>query len=180
MAVRLVVVGEVVGTHGSHGAVKVRILGDGPEHLLGAREVALADSERGTEDPAPRRFEVEEGGKGRPGEVRLKLRGVCDVEAARALRGRLVVAPAAELPELPEGEFYWFQLVGCRVVRADGEEVGTVRELWDTGAHDVLVVEGADGRDRLVPTARPLLREIDLDARRIVVADDVPGLLDPA
>lgn len=168
-----------MGSHGTEGAVRVRILGDGPEHLLAAREVALADSARGTEDPAPVRFEVEEGGTGRPGEVRLQLRGIGDIEAARALRGRLVVAPAAALPELPEGEFYWFQLVGCRVARADGEEVGTVRELWDAGAHDVLVVEGDDGRDRLVPTARAVMREVDLAARRIVV-EDVPGLLDPA
>lgn len=65
------------------------------------------------------------------------------------------------------------------MLRPDGEEVGTVRELWETGAHDVLVVEGDDGRDRLVPTARALLREIDPAAGRIVV-EDVPGLLDPA
>ena len=156
----------------------MRVLGDGPEHLLAARQVALADATRGLEDPAPKRFEVEGGGPGRPGEVRLLVRGVGDSEAAAALRGRLVVVPASELPAPEEGEFYWYQLVGCRVLRPDGEEVGIVRELWETGAHDVLVVEGHDGRQRLVPTARALLREIDPAAGRIVT-ENVPGLLDP-
>jgi len=159
--------------------LRVRWLGDGPEHLLAAPAVALADPARGPGDPAPKYLEIEEGGTGRPGEVRLQLRGVHDLEAARALRGRLVLAPAAQLEALPEGEYYWFQLVGCRVAGPDGAEIGTVRELWETGAHDVLVVEGDDGRERLVPTAGPLVREIDLEARRIVV-EDVAGLLDPA
>lgn len=157
----------------------MRVLGDGPEHLLACSEVALADPARGPGDPAPKRFEIEGGGRGRPGEVRLQLRGVRDRESAHALRGRLVLAPAARLSPLSEGEFYWFQLVGCRVESADGRRVGRVRELWDTGAHDVLVVEGDDGRDRLIPTVRALLREIDLEAGRIVV-EDLPGLLEPA
>ena len=54
----------------------------------------------------------------------------------------------------------------------------TVRELLETGAHDVLVVRGEDGRDRLIPTARELMREVDLEQGRIVVVD-LPGLLDP-
>ena len=160
------------------GQIRVRCFGDGPENLLGASEVFLADPERGQADPQPERFEIEGGGTGRVGEARLALRGIGDREAAQALRGRWVLTEADLLEPLPEGEFYWYQLLGCRVEVAGGEAVGTVREIWDGGAHDVLVVRGEDGRDRLIPTARELMREVDLEQNRIVVTD-LPGLLDP-
>ena len=53
-----------------------------------------------------------------------------------------------------------------------------VREIWETGAHDVLLVEDEEGVRRLLPTASELMREIDLEASRIVVVD-LPGLLEP-
>jgi ribosomal 30S subunit maturation factor RimM len=53
-----------------------------------------------------------------------------------------------------------------------------VREIWDTPAHDILVVTGTDGRDRLIPAAPAILRQLDLAAQRIVI-EDLPGLTDP-
>lgn len=169
--------GRVVGAHGIRGQIRVRWLGAGPENLLGARKMELADA-RGSEDPAPLAFEVEGGTRGRPGEVRLALRDVRQREAAEALRGRLVLVDAAQLPAAAEGEAYWFQLVGCRVELPSGETVGRVREIWGTPAHDTLVVEGPDGRDRLIPAAPGILRQLDVAAGRVVI-EDLPGLTDP-
>jgi 16S rRNA processing protein RimM len=67
--------------------------------------------------------------------------------------------------------------VGCRVEDQTGTEIGTVTELWETGAHDVLVVDAGDGRRHLLPTAREVVREIDAEAGRIRV-EVIPGLLD--
>ncbi len=167
----LVELGRVVGAHGIRGDLRVRFFGDGPEHLLEAPSVSLAGE--------PDAFEVVESGLTGRGEVALRLAGVEDREAALALRGRVVLGDSELLPELSEGEHYWYELVGCQVEGSDGRPVGTVRELWETGAHDVLVIEGDDGRTRRVPTARDLLREVDVAARRIVV-EDLPGLLEPA
>jgi len=153
----------------------VRFSGDSPKHLLACEAVWIG---RHADDPEARRFAVEEAGSGRGGEVRLRLEGIRSREAVAAWVGWLVSAPSAILPVLPEGEFYWFELIGCRVETASGERVGCVREIWETGAHDVLVVEDEEGRRRLVPTAAELMTEVDLDARRIVVVD-LPGLLDP-
>ena len=86
---------------------------------------------------------------------------------------------AEDLPALPEGEHYWYELVGCDLETEGGRRVGRIREIWETGAHDVLVVERDDGATCLVPTARELLREIDVEARRVVV-EERPGLFDPA
>jgi len=172
-----VVLGRVVGAHGIRGEVRVRWLGDGPENLLGAKRVELADA-RGMEDPAPLGCEIEGGGRGRAGEVRLTLRGVVGREAAQALRGRLVLVEASALPPAPPGEVYGYQLVGCRVELPGGEDIGRVRELWHAPAQPVLVVAGDDGRDRLIPLAPALVRRVDLAARRIVI-EDLPGLTEP-
>lgn len=158
--------------------MRVRYFGDGPENILGAPRLTLAEPEGGVENPAAEEFEVEGGAAGRPGEVRLALRGVTDRDAAEELRGRLVTGDPEHLPRLPEGEFYWYELIGCRVQASGGRIIGTVKEIWETGAHDVLVVEGKDGRSCLVPTARALMKEVDVESGRIVV-EDLPGLFDP-
>ena len=153
----------------------MRVLGDSPQNLLRAERVWLGREER---DPVCQSLQVRGAAVGRPGEVRLSLVGIERREDAEARRGEVVLAETAVLEKLPPGEHYWFELVGCAVELADGRRVGTVRELWETGAHDVLVVEGPDGRRRLVPTAREFLKEVDIRARRIVI-DPIPGLLDP-
>ena len=170
--------GRVLGAHGLRGQVRVRYFGDGPENILGAPRLLLAEPERGIEDPSAEEFEVEGGAAGRRGELRLALRGIRSREEAEELKGRLVTGAPEHLSPLPEGEFYWYELIGCRVEAAGGRTVGTVKEIWETGAHDVLVVEGEDGRRRLIPTARALMKEVDVEAGRIVV-EDLPGLLDP-
>jgi 16S rRNA processing protein RimM len=174
--VQRIVLGEIKGPHGLDGEVRVRIAGDGPEHLLAVESVWLG---RSATDPEARRIGVRACGPGRAGEVRLRFDGVGRRDAVEALVGLLVTAPPTVLPELPEGEFYWYQLIGCSVESETGKAVGTVREIWETGAHDVLVIVDEDGVRRLVPTAAELVKSIDLEAHRIVVVD-LPGLLEPA
>lgn len=167
--------GEIVGAHGLRGEVRVRITGDSGQNLLEAEALWLARRE---DERSPRRVVVLAGGSGRPGEIRLRFEGVADRDAAEALRGMRILTETRALPKLPEGEFYWHELIGCRVESESGEVAGSVQEIWETGAHDVLVVVDERGVRRLVPTAAALLRSIDVEARRIVVAD-LPGLLDP-
>jgi 16S rRNA processing protein RimM len=152
----------------------VRTLGEGPENLLRASVVTLGESE---EDPRAISVDVASAEPGRRGEVRMELAGIGGREEASELRGRLVMVDSRQLEQLPEGEYYEYQLVGCRVEGGDGQKIGTVREVWSTGASDVLVVESAEGEERLIPTGGDFLREIDLEERRIVI-EVIPGLLD--
>ena len=169
--------GRVLGPHGIRGELRVRVYGDGPDNLLQMSEVGLADPELGVEDPAPRHMEIEGGGTGRGGEVRLKLVGVDDRKAVAELEGRLVTVPAGRLPDLSEDEFYWYELVGCEVYLESGEGLGKVQEIWETGAHDVLVVRESSGRRHLIPTAKEFLTDIDREGRRLTVATR-PGLVE--
>lgn len=168
--------GRVLGAHGLQGMVRVKWLGDGPDNLIGAPELRLARTPDGT---GARSYEVRGHLQGRPGEVRLALSGIGDRDAAERLKGLWVLGDPEELPALPPGEHYWYELIGCRVETRDGRSIGTVKEIWETGAHDVLVIEVADGRRVLLPAAGAFLREIDVAGQRLVV-EEIQGLLDPA
>lgn len=164
-------IGRVVGAHGLRGGLRVRTFADAAENLLELTHVALA---RGEDDPDARVFDVRAVAPGRPGELRIDLEGLRDRDAALEQRGRLVMVAASRLRALGPGEYYGYQLLGCRVEGLDGSEVGIVREIWETGASDLLVVADAQGGEQLVPAA--LLRRFDAEDRRIVV-EILPGLL---
>ncbi|MCG8591815.1 MAG: ribosome maturation factor RimM [Proteobacteria bacterium] len=169
-----VALGRIAGAHGVRGQLRVRILGDGPDNLLAAEKVWLRAEDETTAAPV---YAVVASGSGRAGEVRLTLEGVDDRDAAESLRGRLVEVPTANLPALGDDQFYWHELLGCQVEDTSGRELGIVEDLWDTGAHDLLVVRRADGGRHLIPTAREILRHVDVAERRLCV-DVPPGLLD--
>ncbi|NRA08688.1 MAG: 16S rRNA processing protein RimM [Myxococcales bacterium] len=171
---RLVALGYVVGAHGMRGALRVKLEAAGIEAVAQLSELWLGESEADETALARALVRAE---PGRKGEIRLQLAGLTDRGEAEALRGRRLLARAAELEDLAPDELHDHQLVGCRVEDLEGREVGVVRGIWSTGAPDLLVVETADGREQLVPCAREIMREVDLPAGRIVI-DAPPGLLD--
>jgi 16S rRNA processing protein RimM len=165
--------GRVVGAHGLRGRLRVRCGEGGAEGLLGARRLFLGEREE-----AAQGHEVVEARPGRPGEVVLGLGELSDRSAAEALRGAGVWIEPAELAELPEGEYWAYQLIGCEVEDPAGRRLGRVREIRSTGAQDLLVVDGAGGAEHLIPAVQSWWREVDLARRRIVV-ELPPGLLEP-
>jgi 16S rRNA processing protein RimM len=168
-----VVLGRIVGAHGLRGGLRVRFFGDDATNLARVPEVELAAAADGG---GSLRFDVAGIQPGRAGEVTLKLAGVPSREAAEELRGRLVLADPKHLARLPHGEHYWYELLGCEVVGRAGEPVGRVVEIWESAAHDLLVVETQGGRRVLLPAAADLVLEID-SARRRIVVELLPGLL---
>jgi 16S rRNA processing protein RimM len=166
----LVLVGKILGAHGLKG--ELRVLGFGVE-VATLRGVAHAWVETPS-GGSPARHVVVRLKAGRRGELRVTLEGVARREEAEGLRNRRVWVGAQQLAPLAPGEYYAFQLVGCRVFGEGGEVVGTVREIWETGASDVLVIAGDEGDEHLVPAA--LVRSVDAPGRRVVV-ELVPGLL---
>lgn len=171
-----VLVGRVVGAHGLRGELRVRLLDGDENHLRAVPSVLLAREEG---DPRAVEARVRAVGTGRRGEARLALEGVDSREAAEALAGRLVLAHAEHLEPLRAGEYYQYELVGCRVEDGAGRALGVVQGVWETGAPDVLVVvdEAGGGRELLIPAAGEILREVDLSERRIVI-EAPEGLLD--
>lgn len=170
-----VALGRVVGAHGLRGRLRVRCFGDDPVDLTDVCELLIG---RSLADPEARAYAVVRTEPGRAGELRIELEGLRSRDAAEELRGRLVMVPPAALGSLPEGEYWGFELIGCRVEDEEGELLGRVRDIWETGAADVLILDAPGGGEHLIPAAREFLREVDVADRRIVVRV-IPGLLAP-
>lgn len=108
--------------------------------------------------------------------VVFKFRGVDTISDAEKLAGADVCISRDERLELPEGEYFQSDLVGCRVVERDGTEMGVVEGWQEYGGPPLLQVN-AQGREVLIPFAKSICIEIDVPGRRIVV--DLPeGLKD--
>lgn len=120
------------------------------------------------------RLEVETLRPHGPGFV-ARITGVEDRDGAQALAGCEIAVPRAVLPALEvEGEYYWQDLMGLRVNDVQGRCFGTVAELVETGAHDVLIVR--DGkRETLIPFVAAHVLEVDLAGRWIRVAWQEPA-----
>lgn len=110
------------------------------------------------------------------GAALIKLAGCDDRNTAETLRGMLVQIPLEDAVPLEEGEYYYFQLVGVEVFTDQGEPLGRVVEVMETGANDVYIVRGPRG-EVLIPAVEDVVRELDLTARRMVITP-LPGLLE--
>ncbi len=96
------------------------------------------------------------------------LEGVTDRNGAEALMGLDVAVLREEMPEAEDGEFYWDDLMGLDVVNEQGQQLGQVAGLLETGANDVLQVRDGE-TERLIPFVDAVIREVDLEAGRLVV-----------
>jgi 16S rRNA processing protein RimM len=153
-----VAVGRVLSPFGLKGELKVQSLTDNPRRFaprsklwLGQQPVTVLRSREAQ------------------GYVYLTLKGFPDRDAIERFRHAIVQVPEADLPPLPEGEFYRFQLVGLTVVDTGGDPLGNVEEVLDTGANDVYRVRTRDGKEILLPALANVVISIDLEERRIVV-----------
>lgn len=102
------------------------------------------------------------------GRLLLQLAGCDDRDAAEAYRGRPLAVERAELPPLPPGTYYWRQILGLAVVTDQGEALGTITEIIETGANDVYVTRGPAG-EVLIPAAPGVVLTVDLAAGRMTV-----------
>lgn len=114
----------------------------------------------------------------RPGRgvVVVKFSGVDDRNAAEGLRGETVSVAEADMPRLPDGEYYFYELRGMSVVDENGTR-GTVTALDNNNAQDLLVVTDVAGREHLVPFVKDLVIEVQKD-RRVVKIRSIEGLFE--
>ena len=100
------------------------------------------------------------------GHLVVKLRGVNSISEVEPLVGAELAILEKDLPPPAEGSFYTFHLKGCQIVAADGETLGIVIDVIDSGGTPILKVDGKDG-EILIPFAKAFLRKMDVGQRRI-------------
>lgn len=152
-------VGQVAGPYGVDGAVKVIPLTDFHDRFSTGAALLLDGAER----------EVEWSRPGQPGLV-VKLRGIDNRTVAGLFRGRYLEVPEDAARPLAEGRFYHHQVVGLTVLTNSGRQLGVIAEVLERPANDVWV--SREGKvEHLIPATRDAVVEVDLDGRRVVVAD---------
>jgi len=149
--------GRVLGFRGNAGEMTVRVASGEATRWVGLKNVLLSGTDGSKE---PRRYEVERA-RGYRDRLVLKLRGVDDAGAAEALKGWIALVPAEEVPELPAGVHFVERIVGLRVIDERGVTLGKVADVSATGGTDLLVVEGEDGGEILVPLAAEFVSSVD-------------------
>jgi 16S rRNA processing protein RimM len=145
--------GRITAPFGIKGWIKLQTYTQAPENLL-AYPTWWVGSEG---DWQQNRLEQ---GQVQNAAVVAKLAGCEDRDAAALYRGKQVAIPRDAFPQPAANEFYWSDLVGLRVVNAQGEDLGTVNEVLGTGANDVLVVQGE--RERLIPFTEITVTQVDV------------------
>lgn len=176
------IVARVMRAHGTRGELGCEIITEFPERFSSTKRVFLSPpAGPGNMEPlagvAPREMRVTRARLGPHrghAEVILELADVSDRDVAETLRGWLVQVPRSEAWKLPRGRYYWHQILGLRVVTTEGEEIGTVAEILETGANDVYVVKGG-GTERLIPAIKQVVKKIAPEQGEIVV-ELIPGM----
>jgi 16S rRNA processing protein RimM len=166
---RKVIVGRVSGLFGVHGWVKVFSYTE-PREMIASYRNWFIGSEKSWQP-----YEIAEGKKHGKGVV-VRVSGIADRDQAAELVGSDIAVDRDTFPASGKDKYYWTDLIGLNVATVDGQDLGKVAGLMETGANDVLVVEevveGADGceRQRLIPfVTGEVVTDVDLDGGRIVV-----------
>lgn len=154
-------VGTIVGAHGVHGEIKLRVETDEPDHLPAIRRVFVGDET----SPRPLR-----GVRFHGGQALLRISGIDTPEAVDALRGTVVRIAGSDARPPADGEFFLYQLIGLTAVDEAGTSLGQVTDLLPTGANDVFVVtpEGG-GPDLLLPHHPEVVLAIEPERGQMVV-----------
>ncbi|WP_371230342.1 ribosome maturation factor RimM [Pseudomonas sp. QE6] len=160
-AEEMIVLGKIVSVHGIRGEVKVYSFTDPLDNLLDYRRWTL---KRGNE---VRQAELVQG-RVQGNVLVAKLKGLDDREIARTFAEFEILVPRSELPVLDDGEFYWSQLEGLKVIDQNGQLFGILDHMLETGANDVMVVKpcagSLDDRERLLPYTDQCVQAVDLEA----------------
>lgn len=140
--------GEIVSTHGIQGEVKILPWADGPEFLLDFDTYYI---------------------KGKPQRVLssrvhktcvlAKLEGVETPEQASLLRGQVISIDRSAV-SLPEGSVFIADLIGCKALDENDQELGTIRDVLTMPANDVYVVKGT--KQYMIPAVKEFVREINV------------------
>ncbi len=156
----LICVGHILGAQGIKGWVRVFSNTSPRENIVNYSPWFL---EQGDEFKT-----VDVKGRLQGRNVLARLNGCEDRDQAEALKGCRIFIKPAQLPRLQAGEYYWSDLIGLAVESLQGEPLGVVASMLETGADDVMVLSG--DRERLIPFAiDDIVREVDLEKRRLVV-----------
>jgi 16S rRNA processing protein RimM len=161
-------VGKLRRPHGLKGEILMDILTDFPERLMEGVQLYAGDAR------LPLRIKSN---RSNNKSILISFEGYSTPESVGVLRNQIVYVLASDRPPLPEGEYYHHELLGLRVIDEDGQLLGEVTGILDTGgANDVYMVGTPSGQELLLPDIEEVVLKIDLKAGEMQV-HLLPGLI---
>ena len=106
----------------------------------------------------------------------LTFTGYDNINQVEKWKGAILKVPETQLSQLPKGEYYFHEIIGCVIITEDGEEIGVVKEILTPGANDVWVVKGKNGKEQLIPYIEDVVKDINV-SEKVIRITPIEGLL---
>lgn len=161
-------IGFIRRPHGVQGEVIMDLHTDFPDRFKAGRKIYI-----GEKHESATLGSVREHGGG----MLVTIRGYDTPESAGRFRNQWVYVKATEVPPLPEGQHYKYELIGLHVVEDTGRALGEITEILETGANDVYIIKNESGKEILLPAIPSVVLETDMVARTMKV-HLLDGLID--
>lgn len=158
----LLQVGVITQTHGVRGEVKVFPTTDDPERFLDLKKVLL-DTGRETlplEIQSVKFFKQF---------VILKFKGIDNINDIERYKRCPLLVTREDAVELEEDEFFIADMIGMKVVTEDGEEFGTLKDVMETGANDVYIIDSDEHGEVLIPAIRECIFDVDVEEQKMTI-----------
>lgn len=155
-----VCIGKIHRSHGIQGEVVFLPLTDFPERIRRGKRVYISEEHI----PA-----VIQSVRKKPPFLLIHFDLFSDERQTEWTKNKFVYVSVQDLPELPAGEYYFHQLIGLDVVSPDQVHVGILREILETGANDVYVIQRDNGKEELIPAIPQFVKKILIDEKKIII-----------
>ena len=166
-------VGKIVNTHGIRGEVRVISRTDfADERYKVGNSLFLFQGSNTT----PLELKITSHRKHKNFDM-LTFEGYYNVNQVESFKEGVLKVPESYLSALDENEYYFHEIIGCKVITDAGEELGTIREILTPGANDVWVIKGKKGKDILIPYIDDVVSEINV-ADKMITITPMEGLLE--
>lgn len=168
----MIAVGQISGTHGIKGQVKLYSYSGNLESLQAARHIVLR-SKSGDSHQVRIKHAANHSGK-----MLLSLDGYDSITQAETLVGYELLLQREQLPPPDDDEYYWHDLLGLTVVTSDGVALGTIADILETGANDVYLVRNqATRHEYMIPAIASVISSVNLQSGTMLITP-LEGLLD--
>lgn len=163
-------VGKIANTHGLKGELKILAATDFPEERFKKGAVLFLDV-----DGEKKELEVTTYRPHKQFHL-VTFKGLENINLVEKYKGLKLYVHAEDVHELPENEYYYHEIIGCEAI-VDGETIGIVDDIFETGANDVWVIKRPGKSDALIPYIESVVKEIDVEAKQVVITP-IPGMID--
>lgn len=165
------IVGKIVNTHGLKGEVKVKRITDFEERFHVGSTVYIKNKDNEAIPLIIASFRTHKN------HDLLQFEEYDSIEAVEPLKGATLYIKKEQLTPLEPGEFYFHEIIGCKMYTLDGEYIGEIESILTPGANDVWVVKNESGKEILIPYIDDVVKEVNIEEKKVLI-ELMEGLID--